>query len=483
MNQQQQDRKKKLQELENLGYSVYSSCENVKFSAAEIINKYQNETKENLEVQKNQINLAGRLKLMRTPFWVIEDNSEQIQLYLSKEFQKQHQKLLNLYDLGDIFYVEGMVSKSNKNQIIVKVDILKILVKALHPLPEKFHGLTDTDERFRKRYLDLIMNKKVKNIFKKKSEIIKIIRHFFDSQNYLEVDTPILQKNASGGAAKPFLTHYNALKEDFFLRIATEIPLKKLIVGNLERVYEIGKIFRNEGIDVTHNPEFTSIEFYEAYAGLEKMMFLTEKLFSQLGKKFGYQKKFQNHIINLEKPFKKIDMYESLSIFLGLDTENVDFETLKNIAKKLNIKVENFFQKGHLIAEIFAQTIEKKLIEPTFVCGHPIEISPLAKVDPTKKFKTLRCELFIGGKEFANMFSEINDPRDQLKRFINQKQEKQKGNLEAADIDYDFIEALEYGMPPTGGCGIGIDRLLMLFLEQNSIREVIFFPQLKNKKT
>ncbi|MDI4567470.1 MAG: lysine--tRNA ligase [Mycoplasma sp.] len=476
---------KKLEELHNLKHSPYGEfvvppnfLSNINF-----ILKYENSSLDELKIKKEIVSLVGRIRLKRGPFLVVENDDCSIQVYLSKIFIQENKKLIDLLDLGDIILVKGSPMRTKTNQLSLECQNIEILTKILNNLPEKWHGLSDREARYRERYLDLLTNKDSKDIFIKRSSIIKKIREFFDNKSYIEVETPFLQSFLGGAAARPFKTFHNSLHSSFYLRIATEIPLKKLLVGGINKVYEIGRIFRNEGIDTTHNPEFTSIEFYQAYGNLNTMMEQTEELFHYLVK---FLKKdtfvFNNHKIALTQPFKKIDLIKAVSNELKIDVINSSFDQLKKIALDRNIKIPNYFEKGHLIYAFFDELLEKQMIQPTFVYNFPIEVSPLAKKNPDNPSLTNRAELFIGGKEFANMFSELNDPIDQLNRFLAQLKEKESGNDEANEIDHDFIKALSYGMPPAGGCGIGIDRLIMLFTEQHSIRDVLLFPYLKDKK-
>ncbi|WP_334199131.1 lysine--tRNA ligase [Mycoplasma struthionis] len=387
---------------------------------------------------------------------------------------------LKQLDLGDIVSVSGMLSKTHTNALMLKAKSLTLLTKSLKPLPDKYHGLVDPEERRRHRYVDTIVNEESRKTFVLRTKIIRGVREYFDNLNYLEVDTPVLHPILGGAAAKPFITYYNALNRNFYLRIATELPLKKCLVGGFERVYEIGRIFRNEGVDSTHNPEFTSIEFYEAYSDMWGMMERTEGVFKYLTEKLNISKvKFNGYDIEFKYPFNKINMVDAVSEKVGVNVRELNDEQAIELAKKHNIKVEKYFKLGHVINELFEKYIEETLIQPTFVYGHPIEISPLAFKELNDERFTQRAELFIGTKEFANMFTELTDPIDQLERFEAQLDERENGNEEANEIDWDFVNALEYGMPPAGGCGIGIDRLIMLLTENDSIRDILMFPQLK----
>ncbi|WP_322949906.1 lysine--tRNA ligase [Mycoplasmopsis cynos] len=477
-------RRNKLATYSELGIEPFAKAyglKELKYSD-EIENEYQAFSKEELHKKNFEVALTGRIITIRGPFILIQDYHSKIQLYFNKKEHEELIKLINTLDLGDIVYAEGTVMKTNTGAISVKVAQLKLLTKSLKPLPDKFHGLADIEEIYRHRYIDLITNEESRNVFWTRSKIITEIRRYFDDLEYMEVETPFLHDYISGAAAKPFKTHHNALNQDFVLRIATEIPLKKLLVGGIDRVYEIGRIFRNEGIDTTHNPEFTSIEFYEAYSNIEGMMNRTEGLFKQLAKKLNKSTVMNKGVlIDLEKPFARIDMVDAVSKATGYDFRTISFEKAKEIALANGAKIQKFFKLGHIINELFELLIEKTLIQPTFVYGHPIEISPLTAKTTDPRF-TERAELFINTKEYANMYTELSDPIDQLERFKSQLDEKENGNDEASDIDWDFVDALEYGMPPAGGCGIGIDRLTMLLTEKESIRDVLLFPTMKRKK-
>ncbi|QJB71079.1 lysine--tRNA ligase [Mycoplasma sp. 1654_15] len=487
LTEQEQVRLKKLELLHEKNIQPYSETKYENDQWKNIVSEFSAISKEELEQRNHNINLSGRIVAMRGPFIIINSFFDKIQLYYDKKLLeiKENKDLYELLDLGDIIQVRGVVFKTKTGELSLKVHTLQLLTKALKPLPDKFHGISDIDEKYRKRYLDLISNPETKQVFLTRTKIISLIRQFLDNLNYMEVSTPILQSLLTGASARPFTTFYNSLHSDFYLRIATELPLKKLLVGGLDRVYEIGKIFRNEGVDTTHNPEFTSIEFYEAYANLEIMMERTEAIFKYLVDKLNIPNKkvvFGEYEIDFNLPFNKFNLVDKTSEILGVDLKQQSFEQLKTLAEKHKIKIEKFYQSGHIINALFEEFVEPTLIQPTFVYGHPIEISPLAKKDPKDPRFTQRAELFIAKKEFANMFNELNDPEDQLQRFENQIKEKDLGNDEANEIDYDFVDSLKYGMPPAGGCGIGIDRLVMLLTSKTSIREVILFPQLKAKK-
>ncbi|QJG66783.1 lysine--tRNA ligase [Mycoplasma phocoenae] len=482
LSEQEVVRREKIEQLANISKEAFRLAIKASHTTQNIHDEFNQFTREELEAKNVNISVNGRIIAKRGPFLVLQDRDNNIQVYMDKKsFNESQQELLKLLDLGDILHAKGLVSKTHTGELMVKAAEFELLTKALKPLPDKFHGLVDQEERYRHRYVDLIVNKDSKNTFILRSKIIRSIRKFFDDNGYLEVDTPVLQPILGGAAAKPFITYYNALSSDFYLRIATELPLKKCLVGGLERVYEIGRIFRNEGVDTTHNPEFTSIEFYEAYSNMEGMMERCEQLFNYLANELGFETvTFGGKEISFKAPFNRINMVDAVSEKVGVDVRTLNDEQAVELAKKHGIKVEKYFKLGHVINELFELYVEKELIQPTFVWGHPIEISPLAVKTPEDPRFTLRAELFINTKEFANMFTELTDPIDQLERFESQLEEKESGNEEANEIDWDFVESLEYGMPPAGGCGIGIDRLIMLLTENDSIREVLLFPQLKN---
>ncbi|MFV8470830.1 lysine--tRNA ligase [Mycoplasma sp. HF11B] len=482
--EQEQIRRNKLDFYKENNIEAFAKADGLKelTYSDQIEAQYNALSKEELDEQAIPVAITGRILTMRGPFILLKDYHGKMQVYFNKkEHSEELAKLVASFDLGDIIYVEGLVMKTHTGQVTVKAQNIKLLTKSLKPLPDKYHGLADVEERYRHRYVDLIVNDESMKTFWTRTKIISEIRRYFDEQGYMEVETPFLHDYLSGASARPFTTHHNALDQEFVLRIATEIPLKKLLVGGVDKVYEIGRIFRNEGIDTTHNPEFTSIEFYEAYSNLEGMMQHTEKLFKRLAQKLGKETVVNKGVeIDLTKPFARVDMVEAVSKATGVNFREISFDQAKEVASKYGIKVQKFHQLGHIINELFEELIEKTLIQPTFVYGHPIEISPLTAKGSDPRF-TERAELFINTKEYANMYTELSDPIDQLQRFQEQLEEKNNGNDEASDIDWDFVEALEYGMPPTGGCGIGIDRLTMLLAEKDSIRDVLLFPTMKRR--
>ena len=385
------------------------------------------------------------------------------------------------YDIGDIVGLDGEAFRTNAGEISVKCHSVTLLSKSLLPLPEKFHGLKDMDLRYRQRYVDLIVNPEVKETFAKRSKIIKAIRDYLDEKGFMEVETPILHGTAGGAAARPFITHHNTLDIDMYLRIATELHLKRLIVGGFERVYEIGRIFRNEGMDIKHNPEFTTMELYQAYTDYNGMMELCEGLFAHCSKVlYGTTKiTYQGQEIDLTPPWNRMSMNDAVKQYTGVDFSAADTdEQAREMAKKLGLEVENE-TAGKILSMAFDAFVEEKLVQPTFITDYPVEISPLAKRKPDNPKLTERFELFITSRELANAFSELNDPIDQKQRFVDQLKEREAGDEEAHMMDEDFVNALEYGMPPTGGIGIGIDRMVMLLTDSYSIRDVLLFPTMK----
>ena len=434
--------------------------------------------------------VAGRImfirKMGKASFFSIKDKTGPIQIYISiNDIGEESYNLFKSADIGDIVGVYGKIMKTKTGELTIKCLKYTPLVKALKPLPEKFHGLTDIEERYRRRYVDLIMNDDSKKVAFTRPKIIRCIQNFMDSRGFTEVETPILNTLLTGASARPFITHHNTQDMDMYLRIALELPLKRLLVGGMEAVYEIGRTFRNEGMDPMHNPEFTLMEAYLAYSNLEGMMEMTESMFKTIAEKIfnKYTFNWNGNEINLEGTWKRISMVDSIKEVTGIDfKKEMSVEEALKLAKEHDIEVEEHQHNvGHIINLFFEKYVEETLIQPTFLYGHPVEISPLTKKNPEDPRFVDRFELFIGGKEFANAYTELNDPIDQLERFESQLKERELGNDEANDIDMDFIEALEYGMPPAGGIGYGIDRLVMFFTESASIRDVILFPTMKER--
>lgn len=451
------------------------------------VTAYADDVNENFEAyEEKPVSMAGRIMSKRgqgkVGFYDLQDSTGKIQMFLKKDLLENYDEI-KTYDIGDIVGIKGEVFKTQKGQISVRVKELTLLSKSLQILPEKYHGLKDTELRYRQRYVDLIVNPEVKNVFILRSQIIRKIREFLDNRGFIEVETPVLYNLAGGANARPFVTHHNALDIPLYMRIALELPLKRLIVGGFDKVYELSRVFRNEGMDATHNPEFTLLETYEAYADYDDVMNMVEALYGFLAKEIlGTDTvEYEGHDISLAAPFKRARMVDLVEEHTGVNFDVMtDLAEAQEAAKKLHVDVEDKHSIGEIIAEVFDEYVEDKLIQPTFVTMHPVEISPLSKREPTDPRYTQRFELFINGAECANAFSELNDPIDQKGRFEAQVQKKADGDDEAHPYDADFINALEVGLPPTGGLGIGIDRLVMLFTGQHSIRDVILFPTMKS---
>ena len=480
-------RREKAENLRNMGMDPFGHRFDVTSNSKKIKETFDSLSKEQLEEEKNEVIVAGRIMNKRRSgkagFMDIQDKFGNIQIYISiNDVGEEEYELYKSCDLGDIIGITGWVCKTNTGALTIHATKYTHLVKALKPLPEKFHGLTDVEERYRRRYVDLIMNDNSKRIAFLRPKIIRTIQNFMDGRGFTEVETPILTTLLTGASARPFVTHHNTQNLDMYLRIALELPLKRLLVGGMEAVYEIGRVFRNEGMDPKHNPEFTLMEAYLAYSDLDGMMEMTESMFHEIAKVVGKDVyNWSGYEINIAEPFRKVSMTDAIKEETGIDFKLVksDDEAIK-LAEEHHIEMESHQRNfGHIVNLFFEKYVEEKLIQPTFLYGHPIEISPLTKKNPEDPRFVDRFELFIGGKEFANAYTELNDPIDQLERFEEQIKERDLGNDEANDIDMDFVEALEYGMPPAGGIGYGIDRLCMLFTESETIREVILFPTMK----
>ncbi|HHX78388.1 MAG TPA: lysine--tRNA ligase [Acholeplasmataceae bacterium] len=482
-------RREKMNELREKGIDPFGSSFKRTTNSQKLREQYDNNSKEELHDLAKSAIIAGRIMTKRRKgragFMHIQDKFGQIQIYLREDMLGEEQ--YNLYrkcDLGDIVGIEGEIIKTDMGELSIKASKYTHLTKALRPLPEKFHGLQDKEEARRHRYVDLIMSDESRKIAFLRPRIIRSIQNFFDSQGFVEVETPILQPILGGATARPFVTHHNTLDMDFYLRIATELPLKKLIVGGMEAVYEIGRLFRNEGMDSTHNPEFTTIEAYLAYSDMKGMMEIIEGLFKHLTTNlFGTTiVTYQGITIDFAKPFARIHMVDAIKEATNIDFFTVSNEEAISLAKEHNFKLKEHEKAfGHIVNLFFEKYVEEKLIQPTFLYGHPLDISPLAKKSEKDPRFTERFELFINTKEYANAFTELNDPIDQRERFEKQIKEKELGNDEANEMDIDFVEALEYGMPPTGGLGIGIDRTCMLLANVDSVRDIILFPHMRNK--
>ena len=482
----QEQRTVRLNKIENLrsqGINPYSNKFRVNMIIPEALEKFSDISEE--EISKDKFAMAGRLITIRkhgkTTFANIQGEGKTLQLYIRKDKISDNDfKLFKEFDIGDLIGVEGPFFKTRTGELTLLVEKLTLLTKALRPLPEKWHGLKDIETRYRQRYLDLISNNEVRELFITRGRIIKYIRKFFDERNFLEVETPMMHSIAGGAAATPFKTHHKALGMELYLRIAPELYLKRLVVGGFNRVYELNRNFRNEGLDLSHNPEFTMIEFYMAYADYNDLMNLTELLFKELAEeiKGSLSFEYQGNQINLTSPWSRMTLSEAIIKFTELDEPHLnDSEKLRAFVKKLDIPLTGDEGPGKLSMKIFESLVEPKLIQPTFIIDFPKEVSPLARCKDDAPNITERFELYIGGSEIANAFSELNDPIDQKNRFLKQIEDKEEGF--DSELDVEYIQALEYGLPPTAGEGIGIDRLIMLLTGASSIREVILFPQLK----
>lgn len=488
LNEQQKIRLQKVEDLRKLGVDPFGHRFDRTHLSNEIHASYGNLTREDLEAKEVHVIIAGRIVLRRTQgkagFIQLQDKEGRIQVYVRLDAVGEFQfELFKHSDLGDIVGIKGVLFRTKTDELTVKASEFVHLTKAITPLPDKFHGLQDKEEARRRRYVDLIVNEDSMRVARTRPRIIRAFQHYFDSNGFIEVETPVLHPILGGAAARPFVTHHNTLDMDFYLRIATELPLKRLIVGGMERVYEIGRLFRNEGISAKHNPEFTTVEAYQAFGDVTDMMKLVEDCLSSVAFEVNgsYDVVFNDQTIHL-KDFKRAHMVDLIKEQTGEDFFNhYSLDEAKQIAKKHNVQVEPHFTVGHIIEAFFNDYVEKTIIQPTIVFGHPVEISPLAKSNDKDPRFTDRFELFIMGSEYANAFSELNDPVDQKNRFLDQLKQKEKGDDEASEMDIDFVEALEYGMPPTGGIGIGIDRFIMLLTNTPNIRDVILFPHARIK--
>ena len=496
LNDQEKVRRQKMEDLRAKGIDPFGQAFERTANSKSIREEFGEASKEELEAKNVEVKIAGRImskrRMGKMCFMHVLDKDGQIQLVINKaDVGEEAYELVKASDIGDIIGLKGIVYRTNPNdnnpkgELSVYVKEYTHLSKALRPLPEKFHGLTDVEERYRRRYVDLIMNDESRRIAFLRPQIIRAIQHNLDSQGLVEVETPVLNPILGGANARPFTTHHNALNKEFYLRIATELYLKRLIVGGMEGVYEIGRLFRNEGMDLKHNPEFTTVEAYVAYSDLEGMMKLCENLFEEVSTKVLGTTELQtgDHTISLKAPFKRVNMTDAVNEKTGKDFRNITLEEAEAVCKELHIELEKHeMDLGHIINKLFEELCEEDMVGPVFVYGHPLEISPLAKKDPNDPRFTLRFELYINGTEYANAFTELNDPIDQYERFENQLKAKELGDDEATEMDIDYVEALEYGMPPTGGIGIGIDRFVMLLAGTDSIREVLLFPTMKPKE-
>lgn len=482
INEQMQVRIDKMHKIEEHGWKPFGYRFLYTHRAADIAAQF-----DELSEKETEVKMAGRIMAIRghgkTCFMDMQDKTGRIQVYVRKDvIGEENYALIKLMDIGDTVGITGTAFRTHMGELSIKANSVEMLSKSLRPLPEKWHGLKDVETRYRQRYVDLIVNPEVRDTFVKRSQIIRSVREVLDSHDFLEVETPILNTIAGGAAARPFISYHNALDMQVYMRIAPELYLKRLIVGGMDRVYEMGRVFRNEGIDNRHNPEFTSVEIYQAFADYRDMMDLTEEVVVKTAEKvLGTNTiNYEGTTIELASPWKRMSMIEAVKEYSGKDFTNVtDLEEARAIAKELNVAVEPSFGIGKIINACFEEYVEDKLIQPTFITGHPKEISPLAKSNPENPEITDRFEAYIYGREICNGFTELNDPIDQKERFLKQVEERANGDEEANMMDEDFVNALEYGLPPTGGLGIGIDRLVMFLTNSSTIRDVLFFPTMK----
>ncbi|MDW0118721.1 lysine--tRNA ligase [Sporosarcina thermotolerans] len=490
LNDQLLVRRQKMDELRENGLDPFGARYERTHLSNEIRESFDSLSKEELEETVHEVKIAGRIMTKRgkgkAGFAHIQDLGGQIQIYVRQDaVGEKAYELFDKADLGDIVGIKGNVFKTKVGELSIKATEFTFLTKALRPLPDKFHGLKDVEQRYRQRYLDLISSAESRETFITRSRIIQSMRRYLDDQGFLEVETPMLHSIAGGATARPFITHHNALDMELYMRIAIELHLKRLIVGGLEKVYEIGRVFRNEGISTRHNPEFTMIELYEAYADYKDIMELTENLIAHIAQEVlgTTQVKYGEDIIDLSPGWKRLHMADAVKEYTGVDFwKEMSVEEARAHAKEHGVEIQNMMEVGHILNEFFEQKVEEQLVQPTFIYGHPVEISPLAKKNPEDGRFTDRFELFIVRREHANAFTELNDPIDQRQRFEAQLVEKEQGNDEAHEMDEDFVEALEYGLPPTGGLGIGVDRLVMLLTNAQSIRDILLFPQMRSKE-
>lgn len=489
INEQMRVRREKLQTFREQGVDPFGGKFMRTHTTEALTEKYDQFSKEELAEKTDQVTIAGRMMTKRgkgkAGFAHVQDLSGQLQIYVRKDMIGDDvYETFKSTDMGDIIGVTGVMFKTNVGELSVKATEFHLLSKSLRPLPEKYHGLKDIEQRYRQRYLDLITNVDSRETFVLRSKIIQSMRHYLDGQGFLEVETPMMHSIPGGASARPFETFHNALDIPLYMRIAIELHLKRLIVGGMEKVYEIGRVFRNEGVSTRHNPEFTMMELYEAYADFNDVMELTENMIAQIAKEVlgDTTLMYGDDKISLAPKWKRFHMVDAVKEYTGVDFwQTMNDEDARAVAKEHGIKIQDTMTFGHVVNEFFEQKVEEELIQPTFIYGHPVEISPLAKKNKEDTRFTDRFELFIVGREHANAFSELNDPIDQRERFESQLKEREQGNDEAHLTDEDFLEALEYGMPPTGGLGIGIDRLVMLLTDSPSIRDVLLFPQMRNK--
>ena len=490
VNEQVEVRLGKLKKLKEAGFNLYPNDYRPSHVTSQILSQFSSHTEEQLGKLPADLSLGGRIvgirSFGRASFFHLQDRGGKIQIYVRQDrLGKEDYNLFKSLDIGDIVGVWGNLFRTKTKELTLEAHGLRLLCKCLRPLPEKWHGLADVELRYRQRYLDLIVNPDVREVFRRRSQIIRLIRSFFEERDFLEVETPMMQSVAGGAAAKPFKTHHNALNLDLFLRVAPELYLKRLLVGGLERVFEVNRNFRNEGISVRHNPEFTMVEFYQAYANYEDLIKLTEEMFVMLAQKIvgGTKISYGGHEIELNPPWRRLSIFDGIEQYGDVAKEKVaDLKGLRAFAEKQGFSLDPELSYEKMLVEVFERVAEPHLIQPTFVVGFPLEVSPLARKNDKNPKLVDRFELYIGGRELANAFSELNDPLDQKGRFLEQVKARSAGDETASELDEDFLRALEYGMPPAAGEGIGIDRVVMLLTDSPSIRDVILFPLLRPQR-
>jgi lysyl-tRNA synthetase class 2 len=483
-------RLRKIDDLKKEGINLFPNDFRVEKTSEDLVNRFGQATPDELKTVKESFSLAGRIMAMRdfgkAAFIHIQDRKGKIQVYVRGDrVGKKALRLFKNMDIGDFIGVTGTIFRTKTNELTLDAESIRLLTKSIRPLPEKWHGLRDVEIRYRQRYLDLLVNPKVREIFIKRTKIIQLIRQFLDARDFLEVETPMMQPIPGGATALPFKTYHNALDMDLYLRVAPELYLKRLVIGGLERVYEINRNFRNEGISTQHNPEFTMLEFYQSYATFEDLMTLTEEMFRFIVRNVlgGLELEYEGEKIDLSPPWRRLTIEEAIVQWGAVDPKNLhNYDTALEYAQGLEIPVERGIPHGKIITEILGEIVEPNLIQPTFIMHYPTDVSPLSRRNEAHPDLVDRFELFIGGKEIANGFSELNDPVDQRERFMKQLEQGNGGEMEGHRLDEDFLQALEYGMPPTAGEGIGVDRLVMLLTGSSSIREVILFPLLRPQR-
>jgi lysyl-tRNA synthetase, class II len=489
ISEQMEVRREKLAKLQKAGYPFYPNDFRPAQVTCEIHRRFGEASDEQLQASPADFRLAGRIMGIRSfgkaSFFHIQDRGGRMQVYARRDRMGDDYRLFQSLDVGDIVGVWGHLFRTKTKELTLEAQGLHLLAKCLRPLPEKWHGLADVEARYRQRYVDLMVNREVREVFEKRSRIVRLVRRFFEERDFLEVETPMMQSIPGGAAARPFVTHHNTLDMDLYLRVAPELFLKRLLVGGIERVFELNRNFRNEGISVRHNPEFTMLEFYQAYATFEDLMGLTEELFVSIAREVTgpLQVPYGDQVIDLQPPWKRLSLREAIAVHGGADDKDLgSLEGLQRFAKARGLQVDDEAPYGNLLVEVFEEVAESRLIQPTFVTGYPLEVSPLARKSDGDPEMVDRFELYIGGRELANAFSELNDPIDQRDRFLQQLEARKPEEETIVALDEDYVRALEYGMPPAAGEGIGIDRMVMFFTGCASIRDVILFPVLRPER-